>query len=89
MEKKRKKYIVPMRRKRPWASMSVRAEHHVMLKELSKYYKGNPPVTKIIGTLIVKEFLRILSDIDPDKAKQLREAYKDERHVNDILDLAD
>jgi len=31
--------------------------------------------------------LRILSQVDPDKATQLREAYKDERHVNDILDL--
>ena len=44
-------------------------------------------MTKIVGTLIVKEFLRVLESLDPDKAKQLREAYKDERHVDHILDL--
>ena len=88
METKRKKYIVPQRRKkRRWASMSIRAEHYMMLKELNRYYKGDTPVTKIVGTLIVKEFLRVLESLDPDKAKQLREAYKDERHVDHILDL--
>jgi hypothetical protein len=69
--------------------MSIRAEHYMMLKELDRFYKGDTPVTKIVGTLIVKEFLRVLEELDPEKAKDLREAYKDERHINHILDLPD
>jgi hypothetical protein len=69
--------------------MSIRAEHYMMLKELDRFYKGDTPVTKIVGTLIVKEFLRVLEELDPEKAKDLREAYKDERHINHILDIPD
>jgi len=86
---RKKKYIVPHRRKKKWASMSIRAEHYMMLKELDRFYKGDTPVTKIVGTLIVKEFLRVLEELDPEKAKDLREAYKDERHIDHILDLPD
>tara|TARA_R110000751_G_scaffold128201_2_gene230250 strand:+ start:876 stop:1073 length:198 start_codon:yes stop_codon:yes gene_type:complete len=63
-----------------------------MLKELSRHYRKSdnypmPPINKIVGTLIVADFLRVLEKINPETAKQLQEEYHDEKHIDDILDL--
>jgi hypothetical protein len=92
--KKRKKkkpigYVVPISpalRKKAWVSVIIRAEHYAMLRELGDYHEAS--VGKMIGTLAVQEFLRTLSQSDPEKAMRMREEYKNnDRHVDQLLNI--
>jgi hypothetical protein len=76
----------PSRRDTPWVSVTIRAEHYAMLRELGDYHEAS--VGKMIGTLAVQEFLRTLSQSDPEKALRMREEYKNnDRHVDQLLNI--
>jgi len=76
----------PSRRNTPWVSVTIRAEHYAMLRELGDYHEAS--VGKMIGTLAVQEFLRTLSLTDLEKALRMREEYKNnDRHVDQLLDF--
>jgi hypothetical protein len=78
--------VSPSRRETPWVSVTIRAEHYAMLRELGDYHEAS--VGKMIGTLAVQEFLRTLSQSDPEKALLMREEYKNnDRHVDQLLDF--
>lgn len=63
----------PSRRKTPWATIMIRMEHYVMLKELAEFYKCS--IGRAAMGLIQIEYLRQLEQVDPDKAKKLEEEY--------------
>tara|TARA_R110000868_G_scaffold221524_2_gene473272 strand:- start:1218 stop:1508 length:291 start_codon:yes stop_codon:yes gene_type:complete len=76
----------PSRRDTPWVSVTVRAEHFAMLRELGDYHEAS--VGKVIGTLATLEFLRTLAQSDPVKAMKLKEEYRNnDRHISQILDI--
>ena len=55
-KKKPAKYVPPLSpayRKTPWVSVSVRAEHYTMLRELGEFYEK--PMTSVIATLIATQ----------------------------------
>lgn len=59
----------PSERKTPWVTLTVRAEHYTMLRELSEYNKCTIGMAAMI--LIEAEFMRVLHTVDPEKAKQI------------------
>lgn len=65
----RKKPKSPSRRKTPWVTLTVRAEHYAMLRELSDYNKCTISMAAMV--LIEAEFMRVLNTVDPEKAKQI------------------
>jgi hypothetical protein len=83
-----KNYVPPLspaRRRVPWVSVSIRAEHYAMLRELGEYYDAR--LSSLTATLITGQFLRVLAKTDPEQALKLREELKHEKYVNDIVDL--
>jgi hypothetical protein len=70
-----------------WNPVMIRIEHHSFLRELRAYY-NNAPFGKIVGTLIVQEYCRILHTIDPVKATAIRKAYKSEKYKHEVIELA-
>jgi hypothetical protein len=87
-KKKPAKYVPPLSpayRKTPWVSVSVRAEHYTMLRELGEFYEK--PMTSVIATLIATQFVKVLETVDADQAGQLRRELKSEKYSKDIIDL--
>ena len=70
-----KKPTSPSRREAPWVSITIRAEHYAMLRELSELYKCS--VGRVVMTLVQEEFIRHVAQTDPEKARQLEEEYAD------------
>jgi hypothetical protein len=63
----------PSRRKTPWATLTIRAEHYAMLRELAEFH--NCTIGAAAMALIQTEFVRQLAETDPEKARQLEEEY--------------
>ena len=63
----------PSRRKTPWATIMIRMEHYVMLKELADLYQCT--IGRAAMGLIQIDYLRRLAEVDPEKAKKLEEEY--------------
>ena len=70
-----------------WNPVMIRIEHHGFLRELRAYY-NNSPFGKIVGTLIIQEYCRILQKVDPVKASMIRRANKRENYKHDVIELA-
>jgi len=75
----------PSRRPTPWVSVSLRAEHYAMLRELGDFYEAT--LSSLTATLITDQFLKVLDENHPDQAMQLRRDLKDEKHSKHIIDL--
>lgn len=56
-----------------WVSVTIRAEHFVMLRELADFHKCTASAAAM--ALIQDEFIRQLAVSDPEKARQLEEEY--------------
>jgi hypothetical protein len=63
----------PSRRETPWVSLTIRAEHYAMLRELAEFHQCT--IGAAAMALIQAEFIRQLAESDPEKAKQLEEEY--------------
>lgn len=80
----------PKDRCTPWVSVAMRAEHYAMLREIGDFYKA--PVSKIVATLIVHKYCRLLREDEPVTAQKILEAYRDgEKHEGQLVsfDAAD
>ncbi len=87
-KKRPKGYVAPpspSRRKTPWVSVSVRAEHYAMLRELGDFYEAR--LTSVVATLIAQQFVTVLETVDPEQAAQIRRELGHEKHAKDIIDL--
>lgn len=71
-----------------WNAVLIRIEHYGFLRELRAYYK-NAPFGKIVGTLIIQEYTRILHKVDPVKASLIRRAYQSEKYKHEVVELDD
>lgn len=71
-----------------WTGVLIRVEHYGFLRELRAYYK-NEPFGKLLGTLIIQEYTRILHKVDPVKASLIRRAYKSEKYKHEVVELDD
>lgn len=63
----------PSRRMTPWVTLTIRAEHYAMLRELAEFH--NCTIGAAAMALIQTEFVRQLAETDPEKARQLEEEY--------------
>jgi len=63
----------PSRRDVPWVTLTVRAEHYAMLRELAEFHRCT--ISAAAMALIQEEFINQVAQTDPVKAQQLREAY--------------
>ena len=73
--------------KKRMTAVATRPDHYYMLREMADYYDA--PLTKIVGAMIVREYCRILSESDPDRASKLKETYENnEEHSQYIIRLA-
>lgn len=70
-----------------WSAVCIRVEHFAFLRELRKYYKAT--YSKVLATLVVEEYCKILRKVDPVKATQIRKAYESERYSQEIIKLDD
>lgn len=59
----------PSQRKTPWVTLTIRAEHYTMLRELAEYNKCTISLAAMV--LIEAEFMRVLNTVDPEKVKQI------------------
>jgi len=83
-----KNYVPPLspaRRRVPWVSVSIRAEHYAMLRELGDFYSAR--LSSLTATLITDQFLKVLEKTEPEQALKLREELKGEKYAKDIVDL--
>lgn len=71
--KRRKPKPSPSRRLTPWVTLTIRAEHYAMLRELAEFH--NCTMGTAAMALIQTEFIRQLAETDPEKARQLEEEY--------------
>lgn len=71
-----------------WNPVIIRIEHYAFLKQLRAYY-NNAPFGKIVGTLIIQEYCRVLHKIDPVKASLIKRAYQGEKYKHEVIELAD
>lgn len=63
----------PSRRETPWVTITIRAEHYAMLRELAEFHECT--ISAATMALIQTEFLRQLAQTDPEKARKLEEEY--------------
>lgn len=70
-----------------WSAIAVRVEHYAFLRELRQYYR-NASFARIVGTLIVHEYCRILHTVDPVKATAIRRAYESDKYKDEVIVLA-
>ena len=76
----------PKDRCTPWVSVTVRAEHYAMLREIGDFYEA--PVSKVVATLIVHKYCRLLREDEPVTAQKILEAYRDgEKHEGQLVDF--
>ena len=87
--KKPEGYVAPPSPKdrcTPWVSVTMRAEHYAMLREIAEYFEA--PVSKVTATMVVQQYCRLLREVEPVTAQKIIETYKeDERHEGQLLDL--
>ena len=60
-KRKPKGYVAPpspVHRATPWVSVSLRAEHYVMLRELGEFYEAT--LSALVASLVTEQFLKIL-----------------------------
>ena len=69
-----------------WSAIAIRVEHYAFLRELRAYYR-NESFAKIVGTLIIEEYCRVLHKVDPVKASLIRRAYKSEKYKHEVVEL--
>lgn len=69
-----------------WAAVAIRVEHYGFLRELRAYY-DNESFAKIVGTLIIDEYCKILHTVDPVKATAIRKAYQSEKYKHEVIEL--
>jgi hypothetical protein len=79
-KRKSVKEVSPSLRRKNWGMVTIRAEHHVMLRELSDHHKISNGATA--GMLIEKEYFKILREIDPEKAEFIEQRFLSEKVVN-------
>jgi hypothetical protein len=73
---RRRKYKAPpspSRRETPWVTLTIRAEHYAMLRELAEYHQCT--ISAAAMALIQEEFIRQVAETDPEKARKLEEEY--------------
>jgi len=70
---KARKWTTPSRREVPWVSLTIRAEHYAMLRELAEFHQCSMGAAAM--ALIQTEFIRQVAETDPEKARQLEEEY--------------
>ena len=75
----------PVHRATPWVSVSLRAEHYVMLRELGEFYEAT--LSALVASLVTEQFLKILELNNPEQAKQLREELRYEKNSKNLVDL--
>ena len=75
----------PVHRATPWVSVSLRAEHYVMLRELGEFYEAT--LSALVASLVTEQFLKILELNNPEQAKQLREELRYEKNSKNLIDL--
>jgi hypothetical protein len=63
----------PSRRNVPWVTLTIRAEHYAMLRELAEFHRCT--IGSAAMALIQAEFIRQLAQSDPEKARLLEEEY--------------
>lgn len=69
-----------------WSAVAIRVEHYGFLRELRAYY-NNESFAKIVGTLIIDEYCKILHTVDPVKATAIRKAYQSEKYKHEVIEL--
>jgi hypothetical protein len=87
-KRKPKGYVAPpspVHRATPWVSVSLRAEHYVMLRELGEFYEAT--LSALVASLVTEQFLKILELNNPEQAKQLREELGYEKNSKNLVDL--
>ena len=87
-KKKPEGYVAPPSPKdrcTPWVSVTMRAEHYAMLRELGQYYRV--PIGKMASSMILQRFLEILKESDPEMAAALEEEHRNDKDLADLLDL--
>ena len=87
-KRKPKGYVAPpspVHRATPWVSVSLRAEHYVMLRELGEFYEAT--LSALVASLVTEQFLKILELNNPEQAKQLREELRYEKNSKNLIDL--
>ena len=87
-KRKPKGYVAPpspVHRATPWVSVSLRAEHYVMLRELGEFYEAT--LSALVASLVTEQFLKILELNNPEQAKQLREELRYEKNSKNLVDL--
>jgi hypothetical protein len=75
----------PVHRATPWVSVSLRAEHYVMLRELGEFYEAT--LSALVASLVTEQFLKILELNNPEQAKKLREELGYEKNSKNLVDL--
>jgi hypothetical protein len=73
--KKARKVLSPSRRETPWATLTIRAEHYAMLRELSEFNDCTIGMAAMV--LIETEFLRVLALSDPEKARKIEDEIRE------------
>ena len=71
----------PSRRDTPWVTLTIRAEHYAMLRELSEYNECTISTAAMI--LIEAEFMRVLALSDPVKARKIEDEIKEKYERGD------
>ena len=71
----------PSRRDTPWVTLTIRAEHYAMLRELSEYNECTICTAAMI--LIEAEFMRVLALSDPEKARKIEDEIKEKYERGD------
>ena len=73
-KKKPEGYVAPPSPKdrcTPWVSVTMRAEHYAMLREIAEYFEA--PVSKVTATMVVQQYCRLLREIEPVTAQKIIE----------------
>ena len=82
--KREKKVVSPSRRQtKPWCTVMLPLEAYAMLTELSEFHMVSR--STIAHRLIYAEFLRTLSRVDPEKAKEMEKEF-DARFHNPVIE---
>ena len=77
--KREKKVVSPSRRQtKPWCTVMLPLEAYAMLTELSEFHMVSR--STIAHRLIYAEFLRTLSRVDPEKAKEMEKEFEARFH---------
>lgn len=74
--------------KRHATAVLLRPEHHYMARELADYYET--PLMRLAGALVVREYCKVLSLSDPERAAAIAETYAaDGMYADHVTNLSD